>query len=192
MLSAGFCMYVVVASFTPGPNNIMSMSSANRHGFRGTLPFMFGVAAGFFAVLLLSGGFQLLLRQFIPRITGWMNLLGCLYLLYLAYKIMSSKSARQGEGGNAASFWRGLLLQFVNPKGVLYALTVISTFVMPYSSSPSVLATVCLTLAVVSLLSTGSWAAFGSLYNRFLSRWEKPFQIAMGLMLVYAAISIYR
>ncbi|HWJ02835.1 MAG TPA: lysine transporter LysE, partial [Verrucomicrobiae bacterium] len=31
---AAFLSYVLVTSFTPGPNNIMSMSNASRYGFK--------------------------------------------------------------------------------------------------------------------------------------------------------------
>ena len=43
-----FLSYVVVTTFTPGPNNVMSMSNASRYGFRRSMRFTTGVCAGFF------------------------------------------------------------------------------------------------------------------------------------------------
>ena len=44
---ASFLTYAAVTSVTPGPNNIMSMSNANRRGFRGAMPFNFGILSGY-------------------------------------------------------------------------------------------------------------------------------------------------
>ena len=41
-----FLTYAVVTAVTPGPNNILSMSNGNRKGFRGALPFNFGILVG--------------------------------------------------------------------------------------------------------------------------------------------------
>ena len=50
-----FLAYVVVTTFTPGPNNIMAMSNAMHHGYRRTLGFLAGMTAGFFLVMLACG-----------------------------------------------------------------------------------------------------------------------------------------
>ncbi|MDF2924660.1 MAG: lysE type translocator family protein [Paenibacillaceae bacterium] len=193
MFSFAFFIYVFVASFTPGPNNIMAMSSANLYGFRKTRPFIFGVAAGFLIVMLICSYFNVMLHAFIPRIQFWMNLLGCVYMTYLALKIMRSRTKdASGQQQQANSFLTGAILQFVNPKGILYGITAVSTFIIPfYNSSVAVLVAVSVFMAFVAVLSTSCWAMFGSLFKRFLSRYEKPFNIAMGMLLIYGAVSIY-
>ena len=65
---ASFLTYAAVTSVTPGPNNIMSMSNANRRGFRGAMPFNFGILSGFFIVMLLCTAFCSLLSTWIPKI----------------------------------------------------------------------------------------------------------------------------
>lgn len=52
-----FLTYAVVTAVTPGPNNILSMSNGNRKGFRGALPFNFGILVGFSVVMLLCTAF---------------------------------------------------------------------------------------------------------------------------------------
>lgn len=119
--------YAIIASFTPGPNNIISMTHARNKGFRKTLPFISGVAAGCLLIMFLSSYFNLILHQYIPKITPVLNLLGCVYMLYLAIKIMRSKPADTEENTvNHYSFLFGFTLQFINPKVILYGLTAIS------------------------------------------------------------------
>ncbi|WP_342512002.1 LysE family transporter [Sporosarcina sp. FSL K6-1522] len=186
-----FLVYVCVMSFTPGPNNIMAMLFANQYGFKRTLRFCFGVGVGFFIIMILSSYFNLVLHRFIPKIELPMMLLGAGYMLYLAYKII--KSTNQGNSDEERkynSFFAGMMLQFINPKGVLYGITVIATFILPYHTSHIALLLFSLFLGFVGILSTASWSLFGSVFQKFLSNYQKPFNIVMALLLVYSAISI--
>lgn len=189
---ASFLVYVFVMSFTPGPNNIMAMLFANQYGFKKTLRFCLGVGAGFFAIMILSSYFNLLLHNVIPKIELPMMILGAAYMLYLAYKILTSTTGGNGnDGGKYNSFLAGMLLQFVNPKGVLYGITVIATFILPYHSSHSSLLLLSLFLGFVGILSTGSWSLFGSVFQKLLSKYRQQFNIVMALLLVYSAVSIF-
>ncbi|MFM9331123.1 LysE family transporter [Paenibacillus mesotrionivorans] len=191
MFSTGFFMYVFVSSFTPGPNNMMSMHNASKFGFVRTVRFVLGAASGFFLISLLCGLFNVVLRQYLPSITGVMNALGCLYMLFLAYAIAISKPGREGETRELNSFRAGVALQFLNAKGILYALSAISTFVMPFDDSWRTLLLTALILGGTAVLSAGSWALFGGIFSRFLGKYHRPFQAVMALMLVYGAISVY-
>ncbi|MGE7762179.1 LysE family transporter [Peribacillus sp. NPDC097895] len=187
-----FLLYVFVTSFTPGPNNIMAMLFANKYGFKKTLKFCLGVGAGFFVIMLLSSYFNLLLKNFIPKIEFIMTILAAIYMLYLATKIiMSSKNKDKDEDGDKNNrFLSGMLLQFVNPKGILYGITAVSTFIIPYHTSNISLLCFSIFLAFVGFLSTMSWSVFGSLFQRFLKKYRSQFNIVMALLLVYSAISI--
>lgn len=191
MFTAGFFMYVFVSSFTPGPNNLMSMNHASKFGFAGTIRFVLGAAAGFFLISVLCGLFNVLLHQYIPALDGVMNGLGCLYMLFLAYVIVRSKPDKAGESRELNSFRAGVALQFLNAKGILYALTAFSTFVMPLGHSWWTLVLAALILGGTAILSAGSWALFGGIFNRFLKQHRRLFQAVMALMLVYGAVSVY-
>ncbi|MFT9496148.1 LysE family transporter [Anaerosolibacter sp.] len=201
-----FLSYVFVVSFTPGPNNIMSMVNASKFGFRNTIQFILGVSAGFFVIMSLCSYFNLLLFNIMPKVKIFMGVLGAGYMMYLAVKIMktkeedksgdqedndsSSKIEPQEKGEDLNSFLTGMTLQFVNPKGILYGITVVSNFIIPYYKSTVVLLLFSIFLAFVALMSTASWALFGSLFKKLLSRYRREFNISMGLLLVYSAISI--
>jgi len=187
-----FLLYVFVTSFTPGPNNIMAMLFANKYGFKKTLRFCFGVSAGFFVIMLLASYFNLLLHNFIPKIELPMMILGAGYMLYLAVKILTSKnSEKDDDAGKYNSFFAGMLLQFVNPKGVLYGITVVGTFILPYHTSNVSLLLFSFFLAVVGFMSTSSWSLFGSMFQALLSKYRNQFNVVMAFLLVYSAISIF-
>ncbi|MFB7642131.1 LysE family transporter [Peribacillus butanolivorans] len=186
-----FLLYVFVTSFTPGPNNIMAMLFANKYGFKKTLGFCLGVGAGFFIIMILSSYFNLLLKNFIPKIEFFMTFLAAIYMLYLAIKIISSKNNDKDDDGDKNNrFFSAMLLQFVNPKGILYGITAVSTFIIPYHTSNFSLLFFSFFLAFVGFLSTMSWSVFGSLFQRFLKKYRSQFNLIMALLLVYSAISI--
>lgn len=192
MLLTPFFFYVFVTIFTPGPNNIMSMSMANQYGYRNTLKFIFGVGLGFFVLMLFCSYFNLVLFLFIPKIKFAMSILGSLYMTYLAVKIMKSKSSSKERGQEKLnSFLSGLILQFINPKGILFGITVFSTFIIPFHKSNFSLILFSLFLAFLGFLAPSCWAYFGVLFQKFLSKFERSFNITMGLLLIYSAISIY-
>jgi cysteine/O-acetylserine efflux protein len=187
-----FLLYVLITSFTPGPNNIMAMLFANKYGFKKTLRFCFGVGTGFFIIMLLASYFNVLLQNFIPKIELPMMILGAGYMLYLAIKIITSKNSENNDdAGKYNSFLAGMLLQFVNPKGVLYGITVVGTFILPYHTSIVSLLLFSLFLGVVGFMSTSSWSLFGSMFQTFLAKYRNQFNVVMALLLVYSAVSIF-
>lgn len=186
-----FLLYVFISSFTPGPNNIMAMLFANKSGFKKTLRFCLGVGTGFFVIMLLSSYFNLLLKNFIPKIEFAMTILAAVYMVYLAIKIVMSKHHdNDNEDDKHNRFFSGMVLQFVNPKGILYGITVISTFILPYHSSNFSLLAFSIFLAFVGFLSTMCWSMFGSLFQMFLTKYRSQFNLVMALLLVYSAVSI--
>ncbi|WP_404354863.1 LysE family transporter [Cytobacillus firmus] len=186
-----FFLYVFVTSFTPGPNNIMAMLFANRFGLRNTIRFCLGVSAGFFVIMILCSYFNLLLHQYIPRVELLMTIIGVIYMLFLAFKIMTSKADDPNhKDGKHNGFLIGMLLQFINPKGILYGVTVISTFILPYHTSHESLIFFSILLAFVGFLSTFCWSVFGSVFQSFLAKNRSQFNVIMALLLVYSAGSI--
>lgn len=186
-----FLLFVFVASFTPGPNNIMAMAFANQYGLRKTLPFSVGVGIGFFIITLSSIIFNLFLTNLLPFIQLPLTILGVGYMLYLAYKILTSKD---GESKNPQTnrnlFLIGTLLQFVNPKGILYGMTVVSTFILPNYTSLFSYITASLFLGIVGVASTFCWSLCGSVFQNYIQQYRKPFNILMAILLVYSALSI--
>jgi threonine/homoserine/homoserine lactone efflux protein len=176
--------------FTPGPNNIMSMNNAARKGLRMALPFNFGVLIGTFFVLIFGLVFSSVLFTLIPQIHLPMKILGAAYMLYLALKtVMPSKA--QEQNGSGVNFAAGIVLQFLNPKLVIFAITIMATFVLPWFTSKPILFCFVLFITITGFVSTVCWAAFGSLFSRIFIQHGRILNIVMAALLVYCAVSLF-
>jgi len=189
-----FIVFVVITSFTPGPNNIMAMAFANQYGLLKTIQFCLGVGIGFFTITGLSCFFNVALINVMPIITFPLTILGVIYMLYLAFKIVTSKdngeSTYHSKENKRNLMLLGAILQYVNPKGILFGITVVATYILPYYSSNMSSLLFSLLLGFVGMLSTFSWALFGSAFRKVLTTYRQPFNIVMALLLVYSALSI--
>lgn len=184
-----FGMFVVITTFTPGPNNLMAMSNGLHTGFRRTIRFLIGVFAGFIVVMSICAFANFAFMKFVPSLHFWLSLFGAGYMLYLAIHIMRSKSHVEEENQGLNNFQAGLSMQLINPKLILYGLTVFANFIIPMYQSIPILMLFVLFLAIVGLIATSSWAYFGVLFRTFFSKYDRIINIAMGLLLIYTAIA---
>ena len=184
-----FGMYVVMTTFTPGPNNLMAMSNGLHTGFRRTIKFLIGVFAGFIVVMSICAFANFAFMKFVPTLHGWLSLFGAGYMIYLAIHIMRSQPHVEEENQGLNTFKAGLSMQLINPKLILYGLTVFSNFIIPIYQSIPVLMLFVLFLAIVGLIATSSWAYFGVVFRTFFAKYERFINIAMGLLLIYTAVA---
>lgn len=186
-----FLTYAVITAITPGPNNIMSMSNGSRKGFRGALPFNFGILAGFSIVMLVCTLFCTMVSTLIPKIKTPMLIAGGLYLLYLAWETFRS-SGQIEETHTRDGFWYGLLLQFINPKIYIYCIMSMEAYILPfYQGQIPALVGFSILLALIGFASTLCWSAFGSAFKRLFSTHAKLVNTSMALLLVYCAVSLF-
>lgn len=189
-LSALFA-YAVITAFTPGPNNIMSMTTSIQHGFSRTLVFIAGVFCGFLVDMTLCAAGTSFLFEHLPAIEPAMRWIGAAYILFLAVVVFRDKGGDgEKEGKSASGFVTGLVMQLVNVKVILYGITSLSTFILPYHRSVSALALAVLFLSVVGLAANLCWALFGSLFQKFHAGRRRVLNGVMALLLVYCAVGI--
>lgn len=189
---AAFLSYVLVTTFTPGPNNIMSMSNASQYGFKRSIYFNIGIFFGFFIVIALCSIFSVTLYSLIPSIKPIMTCIGAVYILWLAWKTYRCKPHSNDDSEKKTNtFLSGILLQFINPKVILYGVTTVSTFIVPYYKSVFMLAIFSIILAFIGFVSTCCWSLFGSIFQKLLSDNNKVINIVMALLLVYCAVSLF-
>ena len=118
----------VIQSGTPGPNNIMLTASGRNFGYFRAIPHMAGVVFGFLSLLVvLSLGLITIFNNF-PFIQTLLQIFGSLYLLYLSYRIYFSYNAEDQSRSKPITFLESSLFQYVNPKGVMMAVTTISIY----------------------------------------------------------------
>lgn len=186
-----FLTYVFVTAVTPGPNNILAMSNANRAGFRRNLPFSFGLWTGVTIVMLAMALFGSLLSSVLPSIELPMKIIGAGYMLFLAYKTLVSKPAEEGTAVKTGYF-TGVLLQFVNPKLMVYGIVTMEAYILPfYAGHIPVLVLFAVLLAVVGFVFSLCWAAFGSVFHTLFTRHARITNTVMALALVYCAVALF-
>lgn len=185
-----FLTYAFITAATPGPNNIMSMSNGGRLGFRGALPFNFGICAGFSAVMLLCTAFCATLTNLIPAVKTPMLIAGAAYMLHLAWSTFRSSGVIE-DRHSSSGFYAGML-QFINPKIYIYGIMSMQAYILPfYAGEPLTLALFALLLAFIGFAFTLCWSAFGSAFRLIFSRHTKIVNTIMALLLVYCAVSLF-
>ena len=179
-------LFAFTTSITPGPNNMMLFASGVNFGFRRTIPHMLGIGVGFL-VLLIAVGFGLgALLKTMPLLYTTLKFAGGAYLVWIAWKIASSRSLGEGQAGaSPMSFLGAAAFQWVNPKAWVMAVTAMATYTDPDAYFVTVIV-VGIVFALVNVPSVSTWAGFGSALRDWLSvpvrlKW---FNITMGLLLV--------
>ena len=178
--------------FTPGPNNAVASYSAFNFGIRKTLPIILGVGFGYTVLVILLIFALISVFQKYPYLQEIIRVLGSFFLIYLAYKISFSKGKSKSTTENPVKFYETFFFQFINPKGVMAAITLISKFVIQedYINSSITVIIVC---AVTAFLSISSWAFLGKFLRKFATNNEfiKRFNYAMSILLVACVVSLY-
>ncbi|NTG07847.1 LysE family translocator [Agrobacterium rhizogenes] len=179
-------VFAFTTSITPGPNNMMLFASGVNFGFRRTIPHMLGIGVGFFVLLLGVGlGLGALLHT-VPLLYTALKFAGGAYLVWIAWKIATSRSIAEKESGaQPMSFLSAAAFQWVNPKAWVMAVTAMATYTNPELYLISVVI-VGLAFAAVNVPSVSTWAGFGSALRDWLSdpvrlKW---FNITMAVLLV--------
>ena len=122
-------LFMLVTSCSPGPNNIVASYSGFNFGLTKTIPHMFGVIFGFTTlVIVMNFGLINIFKKF-PIFQEILKYTGSIFLIYLAYKIAFSKIQSDESSKNPVKFIETFFFQFLNPKGVIVSIIMVSTYV---------------------------------------------------------------
>ena len=178
--------------FTPGPNNVVASFSGFNFGIKKTLPLIFGVGLGYTILVILINYVLISTFKKYPAIQEVIRVFGTLFLIYLAYKISFSNNSSNSTTVNPVTFFDTFLFQFINPKGVMAAMTLISKFVKEdnYMSSSISVIIVC---SVTAFLSITTWVFLGKFLRKFATNnnFIKRFNYAMSILIVTCIIGFY-
>lgn len=185
-LFLAFAAYAFVTSITPGPNNTMLLASGANHGFRPTVPMIFGISIGFAAMVLAVGlGIGSVFLAF-PILHDALRYGGAAYLLYLAWRIAGSAATRaDGSDAKPLSFLQAAAFQWVNPKAWIMAIGAVAAYT-PQDDFLLNVVTVATVFMVINAPCVSAWAAFGTMLRAFLSNgaYRRAFNILMALLLL--------
>jgi threonine/homoserine/homoserine lactone efflux protein len=179
-------LFAFTTSITPGPNNMMLLASGVNFGFRRTIPHMLGIGSGFLSLLLAVGlGLGALIAAFPPVFIA-LKIAGGLYLLWIAWKIATSRQLGESSAGaRPMTFLEAAAFQWVNPKAWVMAISAMAAYTVADAYFTTVLI-VAFAFAVVNVPSVSTWAGFGAVLREWLSHPVrlKWFNISMAILLV--------
>jgi len=192
-----FALFALATSITPGPNNILLMTSGVNFGFRASLPHMLGVAFGF-ALLLMGTGFGLseLFTRY-PGIYVVMKWLGVIYFIYYAWKLASTpiKPLSANATTSAHRAWRfrdAVAFQWINPKGWIMAIGAFSSYV-PAMSKAGVIVGAVLVFSLIAVPCFILWVSFGTHLRHYLEQGQRRryFNVGMAALLLASLLPLF-
>lgn len=180
-------VFAVASSWPPGPNNIMLTASGVNFGFTRSLPHIAGVVIGYGIVLLAAGSGLGLFFKTYPGAQLALKIVGAAYMLWLAWKVANERPTKTDnvERAEPLTFLQAAAFQWVNPKGVVTALSAAAIFVQP-SSVTSDLSLMIPVFLAATCFSVLFWTGFGSLLSAALQnpRHARIFNVTMALLIV--------
>ena len=184
--------FVLISTFTPGPSNIASASMGVLHGYKNTLNYQVGLAAGVFFVMLLSGWVSTTLLQIVPGLEPALRYIGAAYMLYLAFGVLKAGYVFTEKDVKPLGFAHGVMLQVLNPKLFFYAFTLFSVFLVPTTGDLALLVLAAALLAITAFGATSTWALFGAAIKTYLHqpRVKAVVNGILALLLIYSAINL--
>ena len=178
-------------SFTPGPNTTRSTALAANHGLRRSLRFVLAVPVGWVLLLALCALGVGALVTGIPALRWAIKGVGIAYLLWLAFKLSRSGQLAQAQQAQLqVGFGQGVLLQFVNIKAWLLALTIVAGWVAGQSDVTTRMLVVLPVMALYALSSNLLYACIGAALRQWLAQGQRLlwFNRGMAALLVLTAI----
>jgi threonine/homoserine/homoserine lactone efflux protein len=193
-LFIAFVVFAAVMFFTPGPNNVMLLSSGLNYGFRRTLPHVAGIVIGFaFMVGAVGLGLGTIFITY-PVLQTILKYAGAAYLIYLAAVIAMSGpvASAQDSARGPMTFWGAALFQWVNVKGWVMVIGTITAYAAIASFPWNILIQVVISLWM-GAMSCVAWALFGSALRPWLTsvRVVRMFNIVMAILLLASLFPVF-
>jgi threonine/homoserine/homoserine lactone efflux protein len=193
-LLIAFVMFATVMFFTPGPNNIMLLSSALTYGFRRTLPHLAGIVIGFaFMVGAVGLGLGTIFITY-PVLQTILKYAGAAYLIYLAAHIAMSGPVTPGQDNarGPMTFWGAAVFQWVNAKGWVMVIGTITAYAGIAGFPWNIVIQVAISL-LIGAASCVAWALFGSALRPWLTspRAVRTFNVVMAILLLASLYPVF-
>lgn len=193
-LLIAFLIFAAVMFITPGPNNIMLLSSGLTYGFRRSLPHVAGIVIGFaFMIGAVGLGLGTIFITY-PVLQSILKYAGAAYLVYLAAAIAMSGPVASGQDNarGPMTFWGAAMFQWVNAKGWVMVIGTITAYAAIADFPWNILMQVVISL-LIGAVSCVAWALFGSALRPWLTspRAVRAFNIVMALLLLASLYPVF-
>lgn len=162
------------------------------YGYKKTFRYILGLVSGNFLVMAMIGLASGILLGAFPTLQIVLRYIGAAYIVFLAFNIVQANYTFSEEGTQPLGLRHGFMLQMLNPKLFVYALTVFSTYLAPIANKRANVLLAALLLALNSFGSMSVWALFGTVIREHLhsKRVKLLVNITLALFLLYAALRL--
>ncbi|GGB86475.1 hypothetical protein GCM10011352_10470 [Marinobacterium zhoushanense] len=195
-LTLSFSLFAFVASATPGPTNVLALNNGSRFGTLATLPFVVGGSFGASAILLLTAsGLAGVITDY-PLLRTLLAWSGALWLSWMAWKLFHAPgvSGEAQHGAPRVRWHHGALMQLVNPKTWMMALTASALFAPAGEAGHTANHSHSLMLALIFFLVTipcmAAWAWLGEGSGRLLKT-EAQRRLLNRVLAVLLGVSVW-
>ncbi|MDV7338497.1 LysE family translocator [Terasakiella sp. A23] len=158
---ASFSLFAFIAAITPGPTNIISLSTGMRADVRSALPFMFGSASGAGMLLFLTCLGMTEIFKHYPSLRIFITLAGSIWLSWMAWKLFNLNAAEATSLEKLPTWQDGAILQFINPKTWMTTLSMSSLFYSTHLDQVTNAVSLGLIFFAITCPCMLTWAAMG-------------------------------
>jgi len=168
--------FAFLTTITPGPNNLMVMSSVMLFGVKRTLPHMFGIQFGF-SILMVAAvlGLGELLVYF-PRAHLFVQWAGAVWLCWLGLSFLKEAFRQHISQGNMTPkkgsrpfhFFEAALFQWANPKALILVLSSAGLYIDIADDIFVRTIVMVLVFVIIGLPCSFTWMMLGRTLNRWL------------------------
>lgn len=185
-----FLVYCYVGAITPGPANLCTLATALRYGHGPALKQWRGLFTGFSIIAMASVLVTYFLGTLLNEYVGIFSWIGAGYILWMAWHMLRSAGDLDVQSGGQPSFRRGLFIQLTNVKVMVFCLTTLASFVLPYSRSFRDLLMVGLFLPLTGPIANLVWLFAGASLQKLLANHRKAVDRVMAASLALCAVSL--
>ena len=184
-------LFILSTSGTPGPNNVMILTSGVNHGIKNSIPHVLGVNIGFPVMVICVGlGIMTLFKQW-PILHQLIQIIGIIYLCYLAFKIATMPvNSRLEKDKKPFSFLQAAFFQWVNPKAWVMSVSAVVAFSLTNTSALENVLIIASFYLVFGLPCSFAWLFVGKWLQNILTHqvYVKRFNISMAVVLLCSLI----
>lgn len=181
--------FALVASISPGPVNLLVLSTGVRFGWRSAMPLVVGASSGFTLLLWLIGMGLSEVWQVLPWLRTLVRMAGVVFLLWLAVRLLTASAELEVDSSvRPSGALTGALMQWLNPKAWLASAAGMGMFVD--AGSTFGVTGYALLWGMICLASISVWALVGGHMSRWLR--SAPQQLwmnrALAVLLMMSAV----
>ncbi|MEQ9847483.1 LysE family translocator [Pectobacterium brasiliense] len=192
----GFIPALLPVALSPGASFALAMNSAIAEGRRGLLKTLTGTALGIYthATLIGLGITAILVAS--PAMFPLLKIAGTIYLFWLGIQLIRSgikaKDMRLNNNANTITVKEAWLANVLNPKAVIFYLTVVSQFAGSHGDMTSYLALASVHVFIMSiwLITLSNILVFSAKKANPLTL-KKYVNIGGGIMLLFFSLSSF-